>query len=64
MRPDWSATRALIESHAKVDALDMTWVRFTMMIDSMRTILRIEARAERSADEEFRDNREGSEKTI
>jgi hypothetical protein len=56
--------RALIETRARCDVLDMTWVRFQLLLEAMRAVLRIEARAERSAEEEFRDAREGTEKTL
>ena len=42
----------------------MTWVRFSMTVESLATIIRCEARAPRPAEEEFRDHREGDDHAL
>jgi hypothetical protein len=49
----------LCEHFSKVDALDMTWVRFSRMCESMNRIIKAATNSPRTADDECEEQREG-----
>jgi NADH:ubiquinone oxidoreductase subunit D len=59
LRTDWTLVRALCEHFSRVDALDMTWVRFSRMAESMQVIIRAINNAPRTPEDEIDEQREG-----